>query len=238
MILKRCFTSEAELKETLDFIYNQSKQGKNFHGILEVAFNEVTIITAIHNIKANKGMKTVGIDKIKIDYYLQMNKEELIDLIQKKVRNYRPRPVRRHYVKKSNGKLRPLGIPTVLERIIQECLRIILEPIAEAKFYPQSYGFRPYRATKHAITDITRLIYSGGAKSKPIFAIEGDISGFFDNINHKILLKKLWKIGVHDKRVITIIKKMLEAGYIEEETMFATEMGAVQGGVILYGEFL
>ena len=75
--------------------------------------------------------------------------------------------------------MRPLGIPTIFDRIIQECIRIVLEPISEAKFYPNSYGFRPYRATKHAVKDITTLI-NGSKKNKPIHAIEGDIQGYFE----------------------------------------------------------
>ncbi len=231
MHLKHSFTSEAELKEKLDFIYSQSKKGKCFHGIMEVAFNEVTITTAIHNIKANKGAKTPGVDNNKIDKYLQMKKDELIRLIQKQVLNYKPRPVKRIYIKKSNGKLRPLGIPTILERIIQECIKIVIEPIVEAKFFPNSYGFRPYRATKHAVMDVVSKV-NVNSKVKPTYIIEGDIKSFFDNINHRILLKKLWKMGVHDKRILAILKKMLDAGYLEENSFYATEMGTVQGGVI------
>jgi len=229
--LNRNFTSETELKEKLDFIYDQSRKGHSFHGIIEVAFNEVTIITAIHNIKGNKGANTPGIDKNKMEKYLQMDRNELIALIKREVRNYRPRPVRRKYILKSNGKQRPLGIPTILDRIIQECLRIVIEPIAEAKFYPQSYGFRPYRATKHAMKDIMNILCKK-AKAKPIYAIEGDITGYFDNINHRIMLKKLWKIGVHDKRVLAMIEKMLTAGYMENDIRYDTLTGTVQGGII------
>jgi RNA-directed DNA polymerase len=231
MHLKHNFKSEAELKDNLDFIYLKSSEGKSFHGIIEVAFNEVTITTAIHNIKSNKGSKTPGVDKIVIDTYLQMDKEVLIKIVRESVKIYKAKPARRKYIEKQNGKMRPLGIPTMLDRIIQECIKIVLEPIAEAKFYPNSYGFRPYRATKHAVKDITTLI-SGGKKNKPIYAIEGDIKGYFDNINHKILLKKLWRIGVHDKRIIAIIKEMLTAGYIESESYHNTDTGTIQGGII------
>ena len=231
MHLKRNFTSEAELKEKLDFIYDQSKKGKCFHGIIEVAFNEVTIVTAIHNIKSNKGANTPGVDRNKMEKYLQMNKEELIALVKKEVQNYNPKPVRRKYILKANGKQRPLGIVTALDKIIQECLRIVLEPIVEARFYPQSYGFRPYRATKYALKDIMNLL-NKKARNKPIYAIEGDITGYFDNIDHRILLKKLWKIGIHDKRVIAIIDKMLTAGYMENNIRYDTETGTVQGGII------
>jgi retron-type reverse transcriptase len=214
MNIKRKFTSEAELKETLDFIYGKSKEGKSFNGILEAAFNEVTIITAIHKIKSNKGANTPGVDGKKIKMYLQMDKVELIKLIQNRINDYKPNPVRRTYIKKANGKLRPLGIPSTIDKIIQECIKIIIEPICEAKFYPQSFGFRPYRATKHAMTEAITLI-SRKTYTKPIIAIEGDIEGYFDNINHRILLKKLYKIGVKDKRVLCIIKKMLSAGYLD-----------------------
>lgn len=231
MHLKHNFTSEAELKEKLDFIYSQSFNGKSFHGILEVAFNEVTITTAIHNIKSNKGSKTAGVDKVKMDKYLHMKKDQLINLIRNTVKNYSPKPARRKYIQKENGKMRPLGIPTILDRIIQECLRIVIQPIAEAKFYPNSYGFRPYRSAKHAMKDITTLICVR-TKNKPIYAIEGDITGYFDNINHRLLIKRLWKIGIRDKRVLALIKAMLKAGYIESELFYDTEKGTIQGGII------
>ena len=113
------FSTEAELKQTLDFLYEKSKEGIAFTGLVEAMVNEVTIITAIHNIKSNKGSKTAGVDRLKMDKYLQMPKEELIALIRDNFSNYRPRPARRVYIPKKNGKQRPLGIPTVLDRIIQ-----------------------------------------------------------------------------------------------------------------------
>lgn len=231
MHIKSNFTSEQELKETLDFIYQKSKEGKSFNGILEAAFNEVTIITAIHNIKSNKGANTPGIDGAKMDKYLQMGKEELITLIRDSTKEYKPKPVRRTFILKKNGKQRPLGIPSALDKIIQECIKIIIEPICEAKFYPQSFGFRPYRATNHAMKEAITLL-SLRTAHKPVIAIEGDIESFFDNINHHILLQKLYRIGVKDKRILSMIKQMLEAGYVYEDKQYTTEVGAVQGGII------
>lgn len=123
------FSDEAGLKQLLDFLYDKSKQGVKFTGLMEIVSHEVTIVTAIHNIKSNKGSKTSGVDKIKMDRYLQMPKDEVIDLIQQTLKAYRPKPAKRVYIDKSNGKKRPLGIPTILDRIIQECVRIVIEPI-------------------------------------------------------------------------------------------------------------
>jgi group II intron reverse transcriptase/maturase len=227
------FSTEAELKQTLDFLYEKSKEGIAFTGLVEAMVNEVTIVTAIHNIKSNKGSKTAGVDQMKMDKYLQMPKEDLIALIRDNFSNYKPKPARRVYIPKKNGKQRPLGIPTVLDRIIQECVRIIIEPICEARFYPHSYGFRPYRAQKHAIRDIVNVINASTfSQDQPVWAVEGDIKGCFDNIDHRILLKKIWRIGIHDKRVIKMIHQMLKAGYIESGTLNDTNLGTMQGGIL------
>lgn len=227
------FSTEAELKQTLDFLYVKSKEGISFTGLIEAMVNEVTIVTAIHNIKSNKGSKTAGVDQMKMDKYLQMPKEELIALIRDNFSNYRPKPAKRVYIPKKNGKKRPLGIPTVLDRIIQECVRIIIEPICEARFYPHSYGFRPYRAQKHAVRDIINVINASTySKDQPVWAVEGDIKGCFDNIDHRILLQKIWRIGIHDKRVIKIIQQMLKAGYIESGARNDTKLGTMQGGIL------
>ena len=227
------FSTEKELKQFQDLLYEKSGQGVSFTGLLEAMVSKVTIVTAVHNIKSNKGSKTAGVDRMKMDKYLQMPKEELFQLIQSNISNYKPKPAKRKYIEKANGKKRPLGIPTVLDRIIQECMRLILEPICEARFYPHSYGFRPYRAQKHAIRDIANVINASvKSKDQPVWAVEGDIKGCFDNINHRLLLKKLWRIGIHDKRVLKIISQMLKAGYIDQDLYHATEMGTPQGGIL------
>ena len=227
------FSNEADLKQALDFLYEKSQQNMVFTGLLEAVVSEVTIVTAIHKIKSNKGAKTTGVDKIKMDKYLQMPKEEVITLVRNTLADYKPKPARRIYIKKSNGKQRPLGIPTILDRIIQECVRIVIEPICEAKFYPSSYGFRPYRAQKHAVREIVNVLNATlKSPDQPVWALEGDIKGCFDNINHRILLQKLWKIGIHDKRLLKIISQMLKSGYIEYDIFKNDGKGTMQGGII------
>ena len=227
------FSIEADLKRLQDLLYEKSGQNVAFTGLLEAMMDEVTIVTAVHNIKSNKGSKTAGVDKVVMNRYLQLPKEALIQLVQKTLLLYIPMPARRVYIEKANGKLRPLGIPTILDRIIQECVRIILEPICEARFYPHSYGFRPYRAQKHAIRDIINVI-NAACKSpdQPVWAVEGDIKACFDKIDHRLLMRKLWRIGIHDKRVLKIISQMLKAGYIENDLFHDTDEGTPQGGIL------
>lgn len=159
-------------------MFKSSKEtNKPFYNLTELMMETETIMTAIHNIKSNKGSFTAGIDRKEINYYLQMEPATLMRLIRKTIISYNPKPVRRVYIPKKNSeKNRPLGIPTMLDRIIQEIARMVIEPIVEAKFFKHSYGFRPYRSTKHAVARIVDLINRGGYK----FALEGDIEGFFE----------------------------------------------------------
>ena len=236
--------NEVNLREALDDIYRKAQEGEHFYGLLEMIKNEQVILTAIHNIKSNKGSKTAGIDGKVVDDLLQMPKEELIELIFKALDNYKPLPARRVYIPKGNNNLkfkqsdgrkllkqklvRPLGIPSMIDRIIQEMIRIVLEPIFEAQFYPHSYGFRPYRSCEHAIGWITRIIN----RSKLYIALEGDIEGYFDNINHNKLIEIMWNMGVRDKRVLSIIKSMTKAGYMDGTKHYDTITGTPQGGIL------
>lgn len=220
--------TEEDVIQVQDRMYAESKEGKPFYGLLEFMMNKQVIISAIHKIKSNRGSFTKGIDDRTIDDFLQMGEEELISLIRSTLDNYSPSSVRRVYIPKSNGKLRPLGIPSMLDRIIQELARLALEPIAEAKFYDHSYGFRPYRSAEHALARIRDLVW----KSKTYFAIEGDIKSFFDNVNHCRVIEVLWAMGVRDKRYLAIVKKMLKAGYMENGMTNNTDLGTPQGGII------
>ena len=231
--LNKVPANEAELKELLQDIYITAKKNYderkecNFTGILEIIASEPNIVTAIHNIKSNKGSRTAGVDGKVIDDYLDKKYDELIKLVRERLYSYKPEKVRRVYIPKPGKKeKRPLGIPTIIDRIIQECVRNVIEPIADAQFFEHSYGFRPMRSASMALARIKRIMQT----SKCCWIVEGDIKGFFDNIDHNVMIESLWNIGIRDKRVLCIIKQMLKAGVMDEcET---SELGTPQGGII------
>ena len=225
--------SETELRALQDELYKTAKEAMSrgerpsFTGLVEAMSAKATIVTAIHNIKANKGANTPGVDGVKIRNYLQSREDWVINDIQSAFRHYEPRFVRRKYIDKPGKKeKRPLGIPTIRDRIVQECMRIILEPIMEAQFYEHSYGFRPMRDTKMALERITGTVHQNGY----FWIVEGDISKCFDRIDHNILLKRLYHMGVKDKRVLLIVKAMLKAGIMGECEI--NEEGTPQGGIL------
>lgn len=224
---------EIEMRMLHDNLFRTTKeliengQLPSFKGLLEIASSRTTIVTAIHKIKANKGSKTAGTDGKVMDDVLQMGYEEVIELIQGLMKNYNPKEIRRVFIPKPGKKVkRPLGIPTIVDRIIQECVRMTIEPILEAQFFKHSYGFRPMRDTKQAVERIVHICN----RIKYNWVVEGDIKGFFDNVNHTILLKQLWHMGIRDRRILMVIREMLKAGIMDE--IKRNEIGTPQGGII------
>lgn len=226
--------SETELRATLDALYAKAMSAQTdggkpaFTGLVELMTAESTIVTAIHNIKANKGSKTPGADgKTMQKSYLQKPVNWVIGDIRAAFRHFEAGKIRRVFIDKP-GKVekRPLGITTIRDRIVQECIRIVLEPIMEAQFYKHSYGFRPMRDTHMALERIQDYVFKTGY----FWIVEGDISKCFDKINHGILIKRLYHMGVQDKRVLQIIKAMLKAGIIDECEI--NDDGTPQGGIL------
>ena len=231
--LNKVPSNEAELNKLLQDIYLKTKENyesdikSNFTGILEIIASEANIITSIHKIKANKGSHTAGIDEKEIDDYLNKGFDEVIEIVRAKLYDYNPSMVRRVWIPKpGKSEKRPLGIPTIIDRIIQECVRNIIEPIAEAQFFEHSYGFRPMRSADMAIARIKHINFH----AKCYWVVEGDIKGFFDNIDHNTMINSLWNLGIRDKRVLSIIKQMLRAGVMDECSK--SELGTPQGGII------
>lgn len=214
------------LLATVDNLYERSKNNATHNlNLYDLVISENNILCAYRNIKSNKGSKTKGTDNINIKGYKEMSKEEFIWLVREKLKNYEPNTVKRRFILKANGKQRPLGIPTMLDRIIQQMFKQILEPIAEAKFHNHSYGFRPNRSARHAIARCQYLINI----NKLHYVVNVDIKGFFDNVDHNKLIKQLYSIGIRDKRVLSIIRKMLKAPIENEGTQ---AKGVPQGGVL------
>ena len=226
--------TETQLREIQDKLYQHSKEVHDaggrpaFKGLLEIMSAEATITTAIHNIKSNRGSETPGVDfKTMRKDYLQRSHSWVIRDIQSAFQHFEPQQIRRKYIDKpGKTEKRPLGIPTIRDRIVQECMRMVLEPIFEAQFFAHSYGFRPMRDAPMALERAKLLVHHTGY----YWIVEGDISKCFDRIDHAILLKRLYHMGVRDRRVLQIIKAMLKAGVMDECEV--NEEGTPQGGLI------
>jgi RNA-directed DNA polymerase len=184
---------------------------------------------AAQAVLARPGSSTAGIDGTTRDRFKANYQEEIKKLVESlKDKTYKPQPVRRRYIPKSPGKMRPLGIPVLRDRIVQEALRAILDPIYETDFRPCSYGFRKGRRTMDAIAVIMSLT---GPHQRYYYVIEGDIKSYFDTVHHRKLLSIL-KRRIADKDIIDLIWKFLKAGVMEDGLFARTETGVPQGGVI------
>lgn len=186
-------------------------------------FNEQMFYVAYQRIYAKPGNMTSGTDSQTID---QMNLQRIDNIIKTlKDESYKPKPVRRVYIPKKNGKLRPLGVPTFDDKLVQEVTRMILEAIYEGYFENTSHGFRPRRSCHTAL----KHIYGEFTGTK--WFIEGDIKGFFDNIDHEVLISIISQ-RIADERFLRLIRKFLNAGYLEQWTYHNTYSGTPQGGII------
>lgn len=186
-------------------------------------FNQEFFLAAYRKIYAREGNMTKGADGQTID---GMSLERINTLIQAlKTEEYNPTPSRRVYIPKKNGKQRPLGIPSVQDKLVQEVVRMLLESIYESSFADTSHGFRPNRSCHTALAMIQKR-YTGVK-----WFIEGDISGFFDHIDHEVLVSILRK-RIDDERFLRLIRKFLKAGYLEDWKFHKTYSGTPQGGIV------
>ena len=184
---------------------------------------------AYRNIADNKGASTPGVDgltRIHWDKEIESNMAQLLDDL--RMGKYRPQPCRRVYIPKKSGTLRPLGIPALRDRIVQEAIRMAIEPIFETDFHDYSFGFRPQRSTHDAIEQLRFHLIE---RKRMYYVIEGDIKGCFDAIHHRKLMQLLRR-RIGDKRVLAIIWSFLKAGVMEKGLFSPTEQGTPQGGVI------
>lgn len=218
-----------DMESIFDGLYADSKNGKTFSHLMEIIESEENIKLAYRTIKRNSGSDTAGVDKRTIKDLAKLSEEKYVKLIRKQFSNYHPRPVKRVKIPKSNGKMRPLGIPTMVDRVVQQCVLQVLEPICEAKFSENSNGFRPNRSAETAIAQCMRLIQV----QHLYHIVDLDIKGFFDNINHTKLIRQIWTLGIRDKKLICIVKEMLKTPVVlPNGKVTYPAKGTPQGGIL------
>lgn len=221
------------MQQTFDALYEKSKAGEASTDLMQMILSRDNIMLAYRNIKTNAGSFTAGTDKQNISDIGRLSPDEVIEKVRKIVtgseHGYRPKPVRRKEIPKPNGKTRPLGIPCIWDRLIQQCIKQILEPICEAKFSNNSYGFRPNRSVEHAISRTYSLLQ----RAHLHYVLEFDIKGFFDNVDHSKLIKQLWTLGIQDKQLLFVIRRILKAPIrMPDGTTVYPSKGTPQGGII------
>ena len=211
-------------ERVLNSLNEHSKDSSyKFERLYRLLFNEELFYVAYQKIASNGGSTTKGSDGRSIDEMSLARIETLIASL--KDESYQPHPSRRVHIPKKNGKTRPLGIPAFEDKLVQEVVRMILEAIYEGHFETTSHGFRPKRSCHTALLHIQKTF--SGAK----WFIEGDIKGFFDNIDHDVLVGIL-RERISDDRFIRLIRKFLKAGYVEDWTFHNTYSGTPQGGIV------
>src|SRR2546430_7471636 len=202
-----------------------------FENLYSLLCNEDWLRVAHKHVNTNRRRETAGIDGESMCTFnkdLEVNLGKLRE--QLKAKTFEPLPVRRVYIPKANGKKRPLGIPGIRDRIVQEALRMILEPIWEADFSKYSYGFRPNRSTYNAIAHIANRL-TGRSGEMYQWVIEGDIASYFDAIPHRRLMKAIKK-RVADRNIRDLLWKFLRAGVMYQGKYEETLTGTPQGGII------
>lgn len=216
-----------DTQSIFDSLYERSQKNHKFNDLLKIICSEENILLAYRNLRKNKGSKTPGVDGKTIEDVSKLEPGEIVRIVQEKLKWYVPQAVRRVEIPKDNDptKKRPLGIPTIMDRMIQQCILQVLEPICEAKFHDRSNGFRPNRGAENALAQLERLIQISNLH----FVIDIDIKSFFDNVSHGKLLKQMWALGIREKKLISIISAMLKAEVAE---IGFPEKGTPQGGVI------
>jgi len=220
-------TLEDKVRNLQRKLYSKSKKEKSFrfYSLYDKVLSEDVLTEAWQRVKANKGAPGVDgetIEKIGEDLkiFLRNIKDELVS------RTYRPNAVKRVWIPKRDGKKRPLGIPTVKDRVVQMAVKIVIEPIFEADFQENSFGFRPKRSAHQATAMVMKYLNWG-----LINVVDTDIDNFFNKISHKKLLTMVRK-RIADKAILALISKWLKSGVCEEGTITNNTMGTPQGGVI------
>ena len=204
---------------------------RRFNRLLRLIANRDWLTEAARIVLASRGAVTPGIDgidkhrmQIDLDNHLDQLRNDLLQ------GTYYPQPVKRVYIRKANGKLRPLGIPTLTDRIVQRAMLMVMEPIWESDFHRCSYGFRPERSVHHAVRTV-KFQLQEGSEPKGRWIIEGDLASYFDTVHHKLLLKCVRR-RIMDKRFVALLWRILKSGHIDNGLFMASTEGVPQGGIL------
>lgn len=215
--------------------WSTENKERKFNRLLRLIADKSWLSEAASITLASSGARTPGVDGIdkrkmeeRLDLELEVLHQELLAGV------YNPLPARRVYIPKANGKLRPLGIPCLRDRIVQRAMLMAMEPIWESDFHPVSYGFRPARSVHHAIRTIKMQLQDGNAEMNATagrWVIEGDLASYFDTVHHRLLMKAVRK-RISDQRFLALLWKTIKAGHVDRGLFRASSEGVPQGGVI------
>lgn len=216
------------MKPTIEILTRLQRNSKNNHDevftkLFRYLLRPDIYYVAFQNLYANNGAGTKGVNNDTADGFSEDKVNQIIEALNNGT--YEPKPVRRTYIKKKNGKMRPLGLPTFTDKLVQDVLRMVLQAIYEPVFSDYSHGFRPGRSCHTALTQIKHEFV--GAK----WFVEGDITGCFDNIDHSMLIAIISK-KTKDVRFVNLIRLFLKAGYMEDWKYYGTYSGCPQGGIL------
>jgi len=216
---------------------SEAQPDYRFHKLWGLVTDRRNLRVAVARVARNRGHRTAGVDGVTVRNVIRQGVETFVEQVRTQLRSgsYRPSPVRRVNIPKAGqpGVYRPLGIPTVTDRVVQAAVKNIIEPIFEADFQPVSYGFRPGKSVHGAVEHLKRLLRPTKADRRPAYqwAVEGDIKGCFDNIDHHALMVRIRR-RIGDAKVSRLVLAFLKAGVLSEKQFSRTQSGTPQGGIL------